>query len=199
MKKLAVTFALTFMFASANAQEASTPTPVSSVVDMLHQQDHPPSTEVLGVVLTSDAEPVKLESYGGTLSYTYAFVTALMFLDFPGQHASSRTHSARPVLHVRVEADPTNRMYLVRAESNKRTDNRSVKIGHSGFGSISGMSAPDTEWAVPFTVQRESEDVWTITPTQDLKAGEYGLFVPTVANGTQVPANAQLYGFGIDK
>lgn len=199
MSRIALIFALAGAMFGAQAQDAAVAPQQPNAVDMLHDQAKPPSTEVLGVVMTSGSDaPARLEAYGGTLSYTYAFVTMLTFLDFPGPHAAARAHNARPVLHVRVEADPTGRMYLVRADSNKRGSDRSVKIGHSGYGSISGLSAPDSGWTFPFTVARESADVWTITPTTDLKPGEYGLFVPTVVNNTQIPANAQLYGFGVD-
>lgn len=180
------------------AAAAQTPPPANAAVDMLKNEAAPPSIEVRGVVLSGEESPAKLEGYSGTLSYRHAFVTALMFLDFPGPKATVRTRAPRPVLHIRMEADPTNRLFLVKAENRKKANTRSVKVGQSGFGSITGMSAPDADWTVPVTIARESDDVWAVTPLQDLAAGEYGVFVPTVVAGVQAAGNAQLYGFGVD-
>lgn len=184
----------------AAAQTAPTPSsPATSNVASLLNEAPPVSTTLDGVVLSAKAEgDRRLQPLPGSFSTTYAFVTMLMFMDFVDQHAALRTTDHRPVLHLKIGVNPKGRVYLVKAESNPKTDNRSVKLGHSGFGSIGNMSTPDAKWIVPATVEAEGPGIWRVTPDADLAPGEYGVFTPNLAGNTQVPASGDLYDFGVD-
>jgi hypothetical protein len=161
--------------------------------------DSPPVTTTLdGVVLSSASGDVRLQPMPGAFSTTYAFVTVLMFMDYQGQHATVRTTDKHPTLHLKIGTNPKGRVYLVKTEINAKTDNRSVKIGHSGFGSVGGMTAPDSKWLIPCTMTQDSPGIWKLVPDAPLAAGEYGVFTPTVAGGMQIPASGDLYDFGVD-
>lgn len=161
--------------------------------------DAPPVTTTLdGVALSAQGVDQRLQPIPGSFSTTYAFVTMLMFMDYPDTHASVRIKDSHPTLHLKIGVNPRGRVYLVKAESNAKTGNRSVKLGHSGFGSIGGMTAPDTKWTIAATITEEAPGIWKLVPDAPLAPGEYGLFTPNQAGGMQVPASGQLYDFGVD-
>lgn len=177
---------------------AETPTSDTEKVAAL-LNDAPPATTTLdGVLLSQSSGDQRLQPLPGSFSTTYAFVTMLMFMDYPDLHASIRTKDTHPVLHLKMGVNPKGRVYLVKAESNAKSNNRSVKLGHSGFGSIGGMTAPDAKWLVPCSVTQEAPGIWRLVPDAALVPGEYGIFTPNVAAGTQVPASGELYDFGVD-
>lgn len=154
---------------------------------------------VLGAVLSSKDADTKLTALPGTIGSTYAFVTALIFASFPGLHADTRITDPDPSLHVMMGGDPAGRVYLVKLAVNDRTNDRSVKLGHSGFASVSGVTAPDAKWAIPYTATQVKPGEWTLTPKAPLAPGEYGVFVGvgTMASGIAGPGG-ELYGFGVD-
>lgn len=199
------TIAAALLFVPLLALSQSPPPAASSTrasnVDKLLEPDAgpPPSAGVLGVVLSSRSTDQKLDPVPGTIGSTYAFVTALIFSDFPGLHADVRVTEPKPTIHVLLGGSPNGRVFLVKAQSNDKTGNRSVKIGHSGFGSVSGLNAPDAKWNVPYTATQDSPGHWTLTPVEPLLPGEYGIFVPmgVPASGTYGSGGA-LYGFGVD-
>ena len=184
------------MSACALAQTA--PAPDDKIAAMLNDAPPPATTTLDAVVLSSKNGDIRLQAQPGTFSTTYAFVTVLFFVDFQEKAATTRITDPRPALHLKIGANPKGRVYLVKAESNPKTNNRSVKIGHSGFGSIGGMTAPDAKWVIPASITQGGPGIWTITPDSDLKPGEYGIFTPTVAGSMQVPATGDLYDFGVD-
>ena len=196
MKRL-ITAALMLVIPTVFAQTA--PPATSKIADMLNNA--PPVTTTLdGVVLsTKTGGDVRLQALPGSFSTTYAFVTVLMFMNYQDQHASVRTTDARPSLHLKIGVNPKGRVYLVKVESNPKTNNRSLKIGHSGFGSVGSMTAPDSKWAISSTVTQESPGIWKLVPDSDLASGEYGVFTPSLAGSMQVPASGDLYDFGVDR
>lgn len=196
---LCLTVGLTAPAAAGSLSSTQEAPSANEAIELLRDAKEPPSNKILGVVLESAGSNTTLHASPGALAYTNAFATVLVYLDYPGQHAEVRTHQRKPTIYVRTEADPANRLYLVKLESNKRTRTRSVKMGRSGFGTISGITAPDSAWTVPFSAHREAADIWKITLNVELKPGEYGLLIPTVVGGQLIPGNAQLYAFGIDK
>ncbi len=159
-----------------------------------------PAEGLVGVVLSTKNKDTKLESLPGSIGMTYAFVTELIFADFPDQHAAVRITDLRPTIHLKLGVNPKGRVYLVKAEVNQKTDNRSVKLGHSGFGSFSGMQAPDTEWTVPVTITQGALGDWTLTPKADLVPGEYGVFTGAgaIMNAQSAASGGELYDFGVD-
>lgn len=188
--------ALLLMTTAAFAQTA--PSNSNNVADLLNNA--PPVTATLdGVVLSANpGGDVRLQPLPGTFSTTYAFVTVLAWMNYQDLHSSVRTTDKRPTLHLKMGANPKGRAYLVKVESNKKTANRSLKVGHSGFGSVGDLSAPDRDWVVEASLSEESPGIWKMTPNSDLAPGEYGVFAPNAAGSIQVAASGNLYDFGID-
>ena len=135
---------------------------------------------------TKDGE-VDLKAISGSMSSTYAFVTVLTFMDFPGPRADLRISDRRPSFLIQSSESPTGRYFLVKAKSNKKDDTRSVKLGRGGFYSLKQTGSPDKDWTVPFEGTQGDSGQWTLTPVNDLKAGEYGIYL-----------GGQLYDFGVD-
>lgn len=144
------------------------------------------------VVLCSRGGNYKLNSIGGSISSTYAFVTVLIFADFPGRHASTRVKDSRPSVLIDSKKSPAGRYFLVKAESNKRDGTRSVKMGRMHMFSFKSINAPDKDWVVKTTLKEEKPGIWRLSPVSNLKPGEYGLLeigLPQI----------QMYDFGVDK
>ncbi len=177
------------------AQNSVAPDKISA---MLNEAPAEQSVTLDAVVLSAKDSDQRLESLPGAFSTTYAFVTVLMFIDFPDQHATVRITDTRPVLHLKIGANPHGRVYLVKTEINPKTNDRSVKLGHSGFGSVGGMTNPDAKWVVASTVTQDGNGIWKLVPDAPLAKGEYGIFTPNVIAGTAMPASGVLYGFGVD-
>jgi len=178
---------------------AQTSPPESNKIAALLNEAPPVTTTLDAVVLSTQAGgDQRLQPIPGSFSTTYAFVTMLMFMDYPDPHAGLRTKDPRPTLHLKMGVNPKGRVYLVKAESNAKTSNRSIKLGHSGFGSIGGMTSPDAKWTIPCTITQEAPGIWKVVPDVALAPGEYGIFTPNQAGGTQVPASGELYDFGVD-
>ena len=214
-RKLLLAFALCVVPALLLAQ-APTPQPAGSVaatqqpgpadrqanIDRLMTPAAGPTPEqgLVGVVLSTKDKDVRLEPLPGSMGATYAFVTALIFASFPEKHASVRINDAQPAIHAKIGVNPKGRLYLVKLEVNERTNNRSVKIGHSGFGSFSGMQSPDEKWTVPVTMLQGAPGDWTLTPSAPLVPGEYGLYTGpgAVMNSQPGASGGELYDFGVD-
>jgi len=142
-----------------------------------------------GVKLVTNGQgPVDLHSVRGTMSSTNAFFTVLMHMNYPGEKADVRIHDKRPSLLVRSQDNPKGRFYLVSAEVDHGDATRSVKMGNSRFGGMKNIGAPDSDNQVPFDAVAQGSDTWQLTPTKDLKSGEYGLW----------SSAAEMYDFGVD-
>ncbi|MBI1751873.1 MAG: hypothetical protein HY014_05430 [Acidobacteria bacterium] len=151
-----------------------------------------------GAALSDGKGDHKLTSIPGNFSHTFAFVTALFYADFPDQHAEFRAAGNTPTIWIRIDTNPKGRVFLVKAKVNERTQNRSVKVGRSGFGSVSSIMVPDSDWTVPFTSKDHGDGLWEITPKAPLKPGEYGIFASAMASGAPTGGGGILYDFGID-
>jgi hypothetical protein len=132
--------------------------------------------------------PVDLHPASGTMSSTYAVFTTLLHVNYPGEKADVRAQDKRPSLLVSSQNDPKGHVYLVSAEVDHGDHVRSVKLGNSRFGGMKNMGAPDSDNQIPFTTAAQGTDTWQITPTKDLKPGEYGLW----------SSSSQMYDFGVD-
>lgn len=148
-----------------------------------------------GVVLSTKDNDIKMLSAAGSVSATYAFVTVLIYDDFPDLHASLQINDARPTFHLRIGESPNGRVFLVKAKSNDGPHNRSVKIGTSGFGRMSGMTSPDPKWVIPWNAVETSPGNWTMTLSDDLPPGDYGIYTPP--RDTKSTVGGELYGFEI--
>lgn len=151
-----------------------------------------------GVWLRTSQDEVRLESVQGDFSTTYAVVTVLMFLDFPGLQAELRINDPRPALSVRISKNPRGRVFLVKCESNKKDNNRSVKVGKSSPFGMKSWSSPDGDWTIEFESREVAPGQWELKPKQDLPKGEYGLLFRGGFAGTLGAERAELYDFGVD-
>jgi hypothetical protein len=139
-------------------------------------------------LVTSNGGSFDLRAIGGTMSTTFAYVTTLMHANFPGEKADVRIQDKRPTLVIKSPNSPKGHFYLVSAEVDSKDATRSVKMGNSKFFGVKNVGAPDSDNQIPFDVVPEGTDTWRLTPTKDLKPGEYGLWSSMSA----------LYDFGVD-
>lgn len=143
------------------------------------------------VVLCSKKGNFKLRSTQGSLSNTFAFITVLVYSDFPGLNASVRVKDRQPSILLRSDESPAGRYFYVKAKRDKGDDVRSVKMGRVHVFSAKSMTSPDKDWVVKTKVIEEKPGVWRLTPAKPLKPGEYGLWV--------IGTGPEMYDFGIDK
>lgn len=114
----------------------------------------------------------------GDFSQVYAFVTVLLFYDYPGATSKTLISDRRPAILARLQDDPKSSLtYLVKLDPDKGKDKRSLKIGKGGMFNAGGYSLPDPDWTVPFDAEQVSPGLWRIVPKADLNPGEYGFFV----------------------
>ena len=140
------------------------------------------------VTLSTKDRNIVLHSIAGTMSTTFAYVTSLIYANFPGLKADARIQDSRPTLLVRFPNSPKGRFYLVSAEVDTKNNVRSVKQGNSGMFSHKNLGAPDSDNQIDYDVTQQGQDTWLLTPKKDLKPGEYGLWM----------SMQEFYDFGID-
>ncbi|HEX4953659.1 MAG TPA: hypothetical protein VF017_09740 [Thermoanaerobaculia bacterium] len=105
----------------------------------------------------------------------------VLYFDFPGAKAETRSGSRRPILLVRSQEDPARSYLLVKCDSDEDDGRRSVKAGSAGTLLKMGFTgkgdlAPDEDWTLPFTSAPESQGLWRVVPDANLEPGEYGLW-----------------------
>jgi len=103
----------------------------------------------------------------------------VLYFDFGGARAETRSENRRPSIAVRSANDPNKAYLLVRCDT--KGDRRSIKVGSAGSLLKSGVTgggdlAPDRDWTIPFSSVPEGRGAWRLTPISDLPAGEYGLW-----------------------
>lgn len=148
------------------------------------------------VLLRSNAGDVKLIGRHGETKIVNAVFTALRFQEYPVMGAKVRVQDLRPTILVPLQEDPKrSQAYLVKLESDKKSDTRSLKIGQGMMGGVSGLfgkgqdgGSPDSDWIIPYEATEERPGMWRIVSKADLVAGEYGYYFRGV-----------LYDFGVDK
>lgn len=135
-------------------------------------------------------EEVRLPSNRGDLSVTGMWPVVFTFLDYPGLAARTRTNNPRPALLLSSPHDPKSYYYLGRLDVNDEDDNnRSLKIEQKAGGfTATTRVVPAGRWHVEYEAAEVSPGTWRITPTEDLRPGEYGVVVP----------GGILYEFGVD-
>ncbi|HUA80578.1 MAG TPA: hypothetical protein VL997_09415 [Dyella sp.] len=154
----------------------------------------PPAGAIMGnptdvTMVTTDGGNVHLRGISGTISTTNAFVTVLEHYNFPGVSATTRTHDARPSFIVNSPDQPKGRIYIVSVEVDSGDQDRSLKLGNSRFwGGMKNVGAPDKDNQIAYdAVAVGTGNQWKLTPTKDLKPGEYGLYM------------GELFDFGVDR
>ncbi len=141
-----------------------------------------------GVRLITNERTYDLMSIAGAESSTFAYVTMLLWNNYPGIHAETRTKDRDAYLLLQSDKSPTGRYYIVRLDSNQRSSDRSLKMGREGLFSSRSIGHPDNTWTITFDVTQEREGLWRLKPKSPLKPDEYGLWMGT----------GELYDFGVD-
>ena len=148
------------------------------------------------VVMVEKGGQHDMDALPGSFGVTSAFITVLMYSDFPGASAELHIKDTQPVFYVRSDESPRGRIFLVKAERSRQ--GRSVKMGKSGFGSMSGMMTPDSDWTIEFTYKETAKDgVWMITPKTGLPKGEYGIYEGINSMGYPAPGGS-LFDFAVE-
>lgn len=140
-------------------------------------------------MVSTDGGNVHLRGISGTISTTNAFVTVLEHSNFPGVTASVRTHDVRPSFIVNSSDQPKGHFYIVSLEVDSGDQDRSLKLGNSKFwGGMKNVGAPDKDNQIAYDVVAVGNgNQWKLTPSKDLKPGEYGVYM------------GQLFDFGVDR
>lgn len=139
------------------------------------------------VTMTTKDGAVRLRGINGSISTTNAFVTVLMYNNYPDTAATVRTHDKRPSFTVFSTNSPKGTVYIASLEVDQDDNVRSLKMGNSRFGGMKNVGAPDKSNQIPYdAVQVGNGNQWRLTPTKDLKPGEYGVLY------------GSLYDFGVD-
>lgn len=141
------------------------------------------------VVLCTTEGNLKLASIQGSPSSTYAFVTVLFYMDYPGLRSDRRIKDRRPSILIMSDNKPTGRYFFVSAKTDQGDNVRSVKMGRMKMFAVNSIGSPDKDWTIDDEVKEEKPGVWRLTPKKDLKPGEYGLWV-----GPQ----GEMYDFAVD-
>lgn len=128
-------------------------------------------------VLVSRGGRIELKPSSGEFSTTgFAFVQ-MVFINYPGLHATVKTDDHRPSVLISSEFDPTEHYFIGKLDPDTKINARSLKIKGKGRGfSMSSGVKPDEEWMVAYAASEEGGGVWKLTPNVDLEPGEYGLF-----------------------
>ena len=141
-----------------------------------------------------------------TSSMTYGISKVKIKANLPGPASKLQLKQARPVFYFYLDAKsgglntssgiPSNPSEFALIRFNVRSDNREVTIGKMNiFGGKGGLS---DEYVVAFDAEDLGGGVFKITPTADLKNGEYGFFLINSGNSNASNAvGSKFFDFGI--
>jgi hypothetical protein len=108
---------------------------------------------------------------------------------FPGSRAKSRTAEKLPVLIFRLDFSPVDRTFLIKLESDQKSDDRAFKLVNRNKNPFSAARdpGPDDDTIIPCDATEVTPGHWRLTPKNELAPGEYGLFF-----------RFMIWGFGVD-
>lgn len=126
--------------------------------------------------------------------------------NLPGTAASLQLKDPRPVFYFYLDAksgglntssgipSTTNEFTMVRF--NVRSDNREVTISkQNAYGGKGGLS---DEYVVPFTSENLGNGIFKVTPSADLKNGEYGFYlINSGGSNASAAVGAKFFDFGV--
>lgn len=158
--------------------------------------------EAIKVALEVSEGTTQIRILRGELSSNTVMGFGMMFMDYPGLRARTRTRDRRPSLLVRSSAPLTGgRYFLGKLDSDEDDGIRSLKVSSAkgrlkaGFGGSSrGFMEPDHDWVVEFKAEEAGPDLWRVTPAVDLEPGEYGWYADL---GSGMQGNG-IFDFGVD-
>jgi hypothetical protein len=145
------------------------------------------------VRITTGANHYDLLKMQGTADHGFKRLGTTTFHNFPGVRAVVRIHDRNPEILVASASQPVGQFFIVKAESDPKSGNRSVKVGH-GFMGMTDSTSPDPDWTIRYEASQVSPGVWRLKASKPLDAGEYGVYV---ANGNLLGVG-EIYDFGVD-
>jgi hypothetical protein len=169
-----------------NTNEAKTASKEREVISQAKKEGPVSLGEVM---LCSPNGDKKIPSVSGSHSSTFAYVTTLLYMDYPGVKADARISDKRPSFLIGSKESPAGRYYLVKTDPNQGDKLRSVKMGKMGRFTTKQVGKPDSDWTFECEIKNEQPGVWRLTPKEELKVGEYGIWASPVGD---------LFDFGID-
>ena len=145
---------------------------------------------------------------GGTFTsgLTYGISKVKTKANLPGRNSALQVQQLAPVFYFYLDAStgglntasgiPSDPKEFTLIRFNQRSDNREVTIGKSNaFGSKGGLS---DEYVVPFTTTDLGNGTFEITPSGNLKPGEYAFYLVNSGNSNASAAiGAKFFDFGV--
>lgn len=139
----------------------------------------------------------------------FSFGAAKMKLKavLPGAHAPVRATAPRPVFYMYFPDVAsfgafsgvdmiTSPSQFSLSEVDVQKDSRETVIAKAGIGGAS--IGADEKKIVPFTSERIRPRVYKLTPSTDLKPGEYAFIAVMMGATAEVPPTTVVYDFGVD-
>lgn len=126
--------------------------------------------------------------------------------NLPGTTATLQVQNSRPVFYFYLDTKngglntasgvPSNPNEFALVKFNIRSDNREVTIAkQNAYGGKGGLS---DEYVMPVTVENLGNGIFKVTPTKDLKNGEYGFMLLNSGNSnTGAAVGSKFFDFGV--
>ncbi len=142
-----------------------------------------------------------------TSSLTYGIGKVKTKTNLPGRNADLQLQSTQPVFYFYLDVTsgglntasgvPSDPKEFTLVRFNQRSDNREVTIGKSNaFGAKGGLS---DEYVVDFKAEDLGNGTFKVTPTAELKKGEYGFYLVNSGNSnTSAGVGAKFFDFGVN-
>lgn len=169
---------------------------ITAMLNKTAVKSAPVSTEEPKVLLSTSDGDVELKGTDGDVKTIVApFVGMRRFINYTDLRATTRTKDRRPSFLVSYDRDPSRTCWYVKLDQDNDKDemNRSIDVESPGTWGGVLSSAPDEDYLVKTTLVEEKPGLWRLTPTRDLRPGEYGLYIG------KGELSSYLYDFGIDK
>jgi hypothetical protein len=141
-----------------------------------------------------------------TSSLTYGIGKVKTKTNLPGRNADLQLQATMPTFYFYLDITsgglntasgvPSDPKEFALVRFNQRSDNREVTIGKSNaFGAKGGLS---DEYVVQFKTEEMGNGIFKITPTADLKKGEYGFMLVNSGNSnTAAGVGSKFFDFGV--
>lgn len=142
-----------------------------------------------------------------TNSMTYGIGKIKTKANLPGRSADLQLTQTMPVFYFYLDVTsgglntssgvPSDPKEFTLVRFNQRSDNREVTIGKTNaFGGKGGLS---DEYVVQFTADDLGNGIFKITPSVELKKGEYGFYLVNSGNSnTSAGVGAKFFDFGVN-
>lgn len=142
-----------------------------------------------------------------TSSLTYGIGKVKTKTNLPGRNADMQLQNTMPVFYFYLDVTsgglntasgvPSDPKEFALVRFNQRSDNREVTIGKSNaFGAKGGLS---DEYVVEFKAEDMGNGIFKVTPSADLKKGEYGFMLVNSGNSnTAAGVGAKFFDFGVN-